>query len=46
MPILIMGLAALAVFVVIGGLLFVAGITERRQPPAESEAPEHTHKAA
>ena len=32
MPILIMGLAALAVFLVIGGLLFLAGMSERRQP--------------
>jgi hypothetical protein len=35
MPILIMGLAALAVFLVIGGLLFAAGVSERRQPPEE-----------
>jgi len=34
MPILIMGLAALVVFLVIGGLLFVAGMRERREPPA------------
>jgi hypothetical protein len=33
MPILIMGLAALAVFLVIGGMLFMAGISERRQSP-------------
>jgi len=31
MPILIMGLAALAVFLLVGGLLFVAGMSERRQ---------------
>lgn len=39
MPILIMGLAALAVFLVIGGLLFAAGMSERRQPPEEPRKP-------
>ncbi len=46
MPILIMALAALAVFLVIGGLLFVAGMSERRQPPEQSEKPAPTKKAA
>ena len=45
MPILIMGLAALAVFLVIGGLLFAAGMSERRQPPAP-EKPVAPRKAA
>jgi len=45
MPILIMGLAALAVFLVIGALLFVAGMSERRQPQ-EPEKPAATKKAA
>ncbi len=46
MPILIMGLAALAVFLVIGGLLFAAGMSERRQPSGESGKPASTKKAA
>jgi len=46
MPILIMGLAALAVFLAIGGLLFVAGMSERRQPPPAPEEPAATRKAA
>ena len=46
MPILIMGLAALAVFLVIGGLLFAAGITERRQSPPAPEKPVVNKKAA
>ena len=46
MPILIMGLAALVVFFVIGGLLFVAGMTERRQPPQAPEKPAAARKAA
>jgi hypothetical protein len=46
MPILIMGLAALAVFLVIGGLLFAAGISERRQAPEEPEKPVSAKKAA
>jgi len=45
MPILIMGLAALVVFLVIGGLLFVAGMSERRAPPAP-EKPATTRKVA
>jgi hypothetical protein len=36
MPILIMGLVALMVFFGIGGLLFAAGIAERRQFPEHS----------
>lgn len=46
MPILIMGLAALTVFLVIGGLLFVAGISERRQASARPSNPASTNKAA
>jgi len=46
MPILIMGLAALAVFLVIGGLLFVAGMSERRQESTQSGNPASTNKAA
>jgi len=46
MPILIMGLVALAVFLVIGGLLFAAGVSERRQPPQEPEKPVVPRKAA
>jgi len=46
MPILIMGLAALAVFLAIGGLLFAAGLSERRQPPQAPEKPVATKKAA
>ena len=46
MPILIMGLAALVVFLVIGGLLFAAGVSERRQPPQEPEKPIVNRKAA
>ena len=45
MPILVMGLAALAVFLVIGGLLFAAGVSERRQPQ-KPEKPVVTRKAA
>ena len=46
MPILIMGLAALAVFLVIGALLFTADMSERRQPPQEPEKPVAGRKAA
>jgi hypothetical protein len=46
MPILVMALAALAVFLAIGGLLFAAGASERRQPPGESERPVSPKKAA
>jgi hypothetical protein len=46
MPILIMGLAALAVFLVIGGLLFAAGMSERRKPLGEQGPPASTKKAA
>jgi hypothetical protein len=46
MPILILGLAALAAFLVIGVLLFAAGISERREPPQTPEKPETTRKAA
>ena len=46
MPILIMGLAALAVFLVIGGLLFAAGMSERREPPQAPEKPVVGKKAA
>ena len=46
MPILLVGLAALAVFLLIGGLLFAAGISERRQPPQAPEKPVVTRKAA
>jgi hypothetical protein len=45
MPILIMGLAALAVFLIIGGVLFAAGMSERRQA-AERRKPVSTNKAA
>ena len=31
MPVLVMGLSVLAVFLVLGGLLFAAGISERHQ---------------
>jgi len=47
MPILIMGLAALAMFLVIGVLLFAAGVSERRQTQEEEpEKPVSTGKAA
>lgn len=46
MPILIMGLAALAVFVVIGALLFAAGISERKQELETPEKPVPARKAA
>jgi len=46
MPILIMGLAALAVFLVIGGLLFLAGMSERRQPLQGEVKPAATRKVA
>jgi uncharacterized protein YneF (UPF0154 family) len=46
MPILIMGLAALGVFLVIGGLLFAAGISERKQERELPENPAYTKKAA
>jgi len=46
MPILVMGLAALAVFLVIGGLLFAAGIIERRQASEEPGKPAPTKKTA
>jgi len=46
MPILIMGFAALAMFLLIGGLLFAAGMSERRQPLQEPEKPVATKKAA
>jgi len=46
MPILIMGLAALAVFAGIGMLLFAAGISERRQESAPQAKPTPTRKAA
>ena len=46
MPVLIMALAALAVFLVVGGLLFAAGISERRQSPERPDKPTYTHKVA
>lgn len=46
MPILIMGLAALAVFLVLGGVLFMAGMSERRQERTEAGKPQATRKAA
>jgi hypothetical protein len=50
MPILIMGLVALMVFFGIGGLLFAAGISERRQfpeqRPAEAPTSASSHRAA
>jgi len=46
MPILIMGLAALAVFLVVGGLLFTAGISERRRGSEPSGKPVAPKKAA
>jgi hypothetical protein len=46
MPILIMGLAALAVFAGIGMLLFAAGMSERRQESEPSAKPAPTKKAA
>jgi hypothetical protein len=46
MPILVMALAALAVFLVIGGLLFAAGVSERRKPSGESERPVSPKRAA
>ena len=46
MPILIMALAALSVFLVIGGLLFVAGMTERRQATPEAKKPTVFDKVA
>ncbi len=46
MPILIMALSALAVALVLGGLLFVAGISERRQPSATPEKPIYSKKPA
>jgi len=41
-----MGLVALAVFLVIGGLLFAAGMSERQQPTEEPEKPVIPRKAA
>ena len=46
MPILIMGLAALAVFAGIGVLLFAAGMSERRQEPEAPPKPAPVKKAA
>ena len=46
MPILIMGLAALAVFLVLGGVLFMAGMSERRQEREDAGQPNTTRKAA
>jgi len=46
MPILIMALAGLAVFLVIGGLLFAAGISERRPAAPRRGKPAATDKAA
>ena len=47
MPILIMGLAALAVFLVLGGVLFIAGMSERRQERTEGASkPSANSKAA
>ena len=47
MPILIIGLTALAVFLVFGGILFMAGMSERREEKKEAEGPPSApHKAA
>jgi hypothetical protein len=46
MPVLVMGLSVLAVFLVIGGLLFAAGISERRQPHEMPAKPTSTNKVA
>jgi hypothetical protein len=39
MPILIMALAAFAAFLVVGGILFAAGMSERRQTRESAEPP-------
>ncbi len=46
MPILIMALSALAVALVLGGLLFAAGISERRQSLQTPEKPIYSKKPA
>jgi len=48
MPILILGLTALAVFLVFGGILFMAGVSERREERNEAQASTEKaiHKAA
>lgn len=46
MILLIMAVATLAIFLVMGGLLFAAGISERRQHPETPKGSASERKAA
>jgi len=46
MPILVIAVVALALFVVVGAVLFTAGMIERRQSSKNSEKPASPNRAA
>ena len=46
MPILVIAVVALALFVVVGAILFTAGMIERRQTPKKPERPVSPNRAA